>query len=404
MPNSYQVPLVLSVENNNSSKEGEEEMTEVFASVLGPRLILPADFGDPTLREVSGTRRGVVIKSSSYQGAKLGATEWARLVALWKPPVHPLPALKGATVCKSVEAPGPEFLAMQTVANSSMIRHGKSLSQFSTSRISTSGTASLAASGQSRTSVTERETTASAHVPSSSASSPLPSAVREASKVNKFFALDTSTEDVSQAQRRALEAYRAELKKRLGAAFGKLQENRQSIFTPADAANFVCKVFPSKLHERSENYDPVGAFDMGAQLISLNMQGKSTSVRSLLSFHAMRGGGHVPARDRVKRDRVRSVEHMFVTFGARAFGNHAHLGSIPPPTRQCSRRLHAVPCCSTAGYDGYMRVDAWNDARPTLLQKLSKETKRRRRWHAPLSRWERGKDWLRRSLGHELKA
>ena len=41
-----------------------------------------------------------------------------------------------------------------------------------------------------------------------------------------------------------------------------------------------------------------------------------------------------------------------------------------------------------------MRVDAWNDARPTLLQKLSKEATRRKRWNFPLSRWARGKEWF----------
>eukprot|EP00966_Prymnesium_polylepis_P125474 2901073-Prymnesium_polylepis.1 len=69
------------------------------------------DFYDPTLLEVSGVKRGVVIKSSSFHGAKLSTPEWAKLVAVWKPLAHPLPAFKGATVCKSVEAPGPEYLA-----------------------------------------------------------------------------------------------------------------------------------------------------------------------------------------------------------------------------------------------------------------------------------------------------
>ena len=342
-PDFLRVPLVLSVENNNSTEKGEQEMAAVFSSVLGARLILPTDFADPTLRELSGVRRGVVIKSSSYQGAKLGASEWAKLVALWKPPTHPLPAFKDATVCKSVEAPGPEFFALQSVT-----RSGKLLRRLSGSKSSTRATASPDPSGRSQSS--GREEAPSPGVPSERFSSenkqvcdPSPpsrersssvrsdaSPSREASKVSKLFALETSIESTSQTQQRYLEAYRAELKKRVGTALVKVRENRGSRLGEAEAANVVCKVYPSKLHERSENYDPVGAFDMGAQLISLNMQGKSISARSLLSFHAMRGGGHVPARDRVKRDRVRSVEHMFVKFGALAAGSHhGSLNSCP---------------------------------------------------------------------------
>jgi hypothetical protein len=51
-PNFLRVPLVLSVENNNTTKEGELEMVITFSDLLGGRLIPPADFYDPTLLEV----------------------------------------------------------------------------------------------------------------------------------------------------------------------------------------------------------------------------------------------------------------------------------------------------------------------------------------------------------------
>eukprot|EP00966_Prymnesium_polylepis_P024367 561151-Prymnesium_polylepis.1 len=95
---------------------------------------------------------------------------------------------------------------------------------------------------------------------------------REGSKVNRLFALDSSAEDMRDGERRVLDAYRAELRRRVVFALDKTVEKRLQFYPPREAPNLLCKVYPSKLHERSENYDPVGAFDVGAQLISINMQ------------------------------------------------------------------------------------------------------------------------------------
>eukprot|EP00966_Prymnesium_polylepis_P334991 7390341-Prymnesium_polylepis.2 len=65
-----------------------------------------------------------------------------------------------------------------------------------------------------------------------------------------------------------------------------------------------------------------------------------------------------------------------------------------------SGRLISMLCCppcDDTGYDGYMRLDAWDAARPTLLQKLSKENKKPARpWSvvsSKMSRWSQSKEW-----------
>ena len=584
------LPLILSIENNNSTEKGEQEMAQIFQAVLGARLVLPSDFKDPTLREVSGSHRRVVIKSSSYQGAKLGAPEWAKLVAMWKPLTHPFPAFKNATVCKSVEAPGPEFLAAVSLKQSKFVSTARRLSSGASfkrrppsdrdlrSSVDTIATRETHMSRATRVSragprisrrrdftrdttevrgdrrdsadvfvpsprstdrstgggivsdrvmsdkwtarsddagtlqspsrkpslfypsadrstssmtVSDRATSekASPRLDSSPAPSRKPSAIslspgassdgatsdklsprsdtlpassrkpsalgvvasglqkaesslcrvtelanisikselspaslpvlpslpslsgkgpsadsefRRTSKPHKLFALEF--DEMSEPQRRMVQAYRSELTRRVVTALDKVEEKRTPFFDKASVANFVCKVYPSKLHERSENYDPVGAFDAGAQLISLNMQGKSTSYRSLLSFQAMRGGSKVPTRDRCKRDRVRSVEHVFVKFGAPQRGGRGR------SARSCTRFACVLferspdlfdpvcpPACDDTGYDGYMRLDAWEAARPTLLQKLSKENQKSARpWgvvSSKMSRWSQSKQW-----------
>ena len=48
--------------------------------VFGDRLVAPAQFVDPTLRELASVRRRVVIKSCSWRGADVVcAVEWAQV-------------------------------------------------------------------------------------------------------------------------------------------------------------------------------------------------------------------------------------------------------------------------------------------------------------------------------------
>ena len=79
-------------------------MAAIFVKVFGERLVRPEALGAAaTLRQVAGTQRRIIIKSSSFSGAELGAREWAAVTAFWKPATHPL--VQHAVVCKSVEAP-----------------------------------------------------------------------------------------------------------------------------------------------------------------------------------------------------------------------------------------------------------------------------------------------------------
>ncbi|KAL3912854.1 MAG: hypothetical protein SGPRY_008190 [Prymnesium sp.] len=47
--------------------------------------------------------------------------------------------------------------------------------------------------------------------------------------------------------------------------------------------NAMAKVYPPKVFQNSQNFNPLGGFDAGASLISLNMQGHATSRRARLS-------------------------------------------------------------------------------------------------------------------------
>ena len=57
-------------------------------------------------------KRRVILKSGSHKGGALGSEEWASIVAMWKPPCHPLDP--HATVCKSIEAPAAGALSSAT--------------------------------------------------------------------------------------------------------------------------------------------------------------------------------------------------------------------------------------------------------------------------------------------------
>eukprot|EP00966_Prymnesium_polylepis_P154655 3571280-Prymnesium_polylepis.1 len=48
---------------------------------------------------------------------------------MWKPLTHPFPTCKHATVCKSVEAPGPEFLAALSLQQSKFVSTARRLSR-----------------------------------------------------------------------------------------------------------------------------------------------------------------------------------------------------------------------------------------------------------------------------------
>ena len=118
-PRRIRLPIVFSIENCVVSVPAEAQMAAQFEQTFGERLVRPAAFRDPILRDLASLRRRVIIKSRSVKGALLGAPEWASIVAMWKPPVHPLDC--DATVCKSVEASSGEGVG------STLIRHASSL-------------------------------------------------------------------------------------------------------------------------------------------------------------------------------------------------------------------------------------------------------------------------------------
>ena len=119
-PHRIRLPVVLSIENNVASVPAEAEMAAQFERSLGERLVRPAAFRDPTLRDLANLQRRIIIKSRSVKGALLGAPEWASIVAMWKPPVHPLDC--DATVSTSVEASSGEGVS------ATLIRRAGSLS------------------------------------------------------------------------------------------------------------------------------------------------------------------------------------------------------------------------------------------------------------------------------------
>jgi hypothetical protein len=108
-------------------------------------------------------------------------------------------------------------------------------------------------------------------------------------------------------------AYQLQLQRRVQAAAAKVESSRAGLGQRAKA-NFLVKVYPPKLHESSENYDPIGGFDAHASLVALNMQGKATSRWSRLSSSVMRGE-HASRSDRCRRDHVQAIENMFVQHG-----------------------------------------------------------------------------------------
>ena len=94
----------------------------------------------------------------------------------------------------------------------------------------------------------------------------------------------------------------------------------------------VVRVYPPAVSHNSENYDPTGAFDVEATITALNIQGRGRSGLARLSAATMRGG-LAPVADRCDRDKVRSVEAVFVKHG-----DAARLAARPPPAPASAAR------------------------------------------------------------------
>ena len=402
------LPLVLSVENNLHSEAAELEMAASFEHVFGARLVPPASFHDPPMRDLAREARRVILKGGSYLkgglSRELGSSRWAELVAMWKPPIHPLDP--EATVCKSVEAPMGSALAnpsrliaqsshfLSTAAKRSTrasLQLGHSLTRSLT--VSLTGlldhqppTAADAPPSRKpphpERSAATNKTPPSRTPPSRSDGSPsfsrsggsshsartalwvLPTAaagatsgatevpaggaaesdavLNAARELKATVAIQARFRGRVAREDRRLEALYSdeissgrcdaalalELQLRVINARRKANERRAEARHAADPAlrvdRLLCKVYPPKAYQLSQNFDPVGGFDARAHFISMNMQGHATSGRARLTAEVRRGAAAPPSTKCV-RERARSVERLFLR----------------------------------DGYDGYLRMDAW---------------------------------------------
>mmetsp|Transcript_37116 Transcript_37116/g.94141 ORF Transcript_37116/g.94141 Transcript_37116/m.94141 type:complete len:446 (+) Transcript_37116:223-1560(+) len=392
-------------------------MAASFERALGARIVPPAAFHDPPMRALAHEARRVILKGGSYLkgglSREVGSARWAELVAMWKPPMHPLDP--EATVCKSVEAPMASALAnpsrliaqsshfLSTAAKRSTrasIQLGRSLTQSLTVLLDhqhptaadatpsrkrslpgrraaskaglqgegvTSGrraSASKAAppppsrsDGVSRSSHTASTAlwalpTAAAGAPpgatSGATAGPAGDAaesdavLKAARELRAAVAIQARYRGRVAREDRRLEALYSdeirsgrcdaalalELQLRVINARRKANERRAEARHAVDPAlrvdRLLCKVYPPKAYQFSQNFDPLGGFDARAHFISMNMQGHATSGRAKLTAEVRRGAA-APPSSRCERERARSVEALFLR----------------------------------AGYDGYMRMDAW---------------------------------------------
>ena len=409
------LPLVLSVENNLAGEAAEAELAASFDSAFGQRIVRPAAFHDPSMREVASAQRRVIIKSGSYRGRELGAVQWAELVAMWKPPMHPLDS--DATVCKSIEAPSASALAnpsrivaqgnlfLTTTAKKSRRASAKlerSLTRNLSSLLELPGVdvamtslersipkkrfasmpslASLRPKLEAlvrfrRASLNPTATRFAEEPPrakkgpdtqpgrAAAVSVSVPVAASVEQGVDASFIHMNAAVTLQSAKRRVLKAavtlqagFRGRMARedarlmRLGtmaiqsgrsdvALALELQmrvingrrktntrraEARHAIDPTLRVDRIICKVYPPKTYQLSENFDPMGGFDARAQFICMNMQGKAASGRAKLTADVRRGLV-AASPNKCRRDRARSVERLFLR----------------------------------DGYDGYMRMDAW---------------------------------------------
>jgi len=335
------LPLVLSVENNNKSDMGESEMAFLFKDILGSRLVPPKDLkANATLRQVAAVERKVIIKSSSWKGSEMGAKEWADIVAVWKPASHPLD--QHAIVCKSVEAPA-------TVTNMTLKRLESvafvARKQLSGRRMSTrtsNDDAEFAPHFKRDESFREEDTPNS---PEDSFS------MRERRSNNSVLSQESPPGVPAFTKRGSLERLGIgtqrqnpkadmveDLVRRVTNAMIKAEAKREKANLSSGAV--ICKVYPPKVYQDSRNFSPIGGFESSSSLVSLNMQGRAKSGRAKLSGHVMRGG-LAPVADHCCREKVRSMEAIFLKYG----------------------------------YDGYMRKHDWELVRNEFQKKLDNETK-----------------------------
>jgi hypothetical protein len=122
------------------------------------------------------------------------------------------------------------------------------------------------------------------------------------------------------------EALALELQKRVingrRKALARRAQARRKAKLPLDSV--ICKVYPPKQYQLSENFDPTGALLGRASFICMNMQGRAKSAQAKLSADCRRGNP-AGASNKCRRDKARSLEKLFLR----------------------------------EGYDGYMRKDAF---------------------------------------------
>ena len=356
-PKQLRLPLTFSIENNHTTDEGEKEMASIFKEVFRDRLVQPTMFIDPTLRELASVCRRVVIKSCSWKGSDaVCAIEWAQIVAMWKPVAHPL--CTGALVCKSVDAPSMGLSAKKAA---------KRAAKQATEELTEQAEAAEGGGRQAAEGLMEQATdsvgrlTALADSASTTppqllggipAEAPQPTSEQQSSSQAGPAVLESSHGSLSRSGTSPLSPGKPSAREGSGspAARAGLIRQSSSLVGPSglngltegqddmaralglkiaeavakvaekrakkglEEVPTVVRVYPPAVNQNSENYDPTGAFDVEAIITALNIQGRGRSGLARLSAATMRGG-LAPVADRCDRDKVRSVEAVFVKHG-----------------------------------------------------------------------------------------
>ena len=335
-PERLRLPLAFSIENNHSTDEGDKEMASLFKEVFRKRLVPPTMFIDPTLRELASLCRRVVLKSCSWKGADtVCAIEWAQIVAMWKPVAHPL--CVEALVCKSVDAPSMGLSAKKAAKRVARQAAEEPVEQAEAAE----GEARQAADElmeQATDSMGRLTALADSGLPdgrplSRSGTAPLSPGRSSAGEGSGWtgargglLGQSSSPSGLTEGQDDMARA----LGLKIAEAVVKVAEKRAK--KGLGEVRTVVRVYPPAVSHNSENYDPTGAFDVEATITALNIQGRGRSGLARLSAATMRGG-LAPVADRCDRDKVRSVEAVFVKHG-----DAARLAARPPPAPASAAR------------------------------------------------------------------
>ena len=374
-PERLRLPLAFSIENNHTTDEGEKEMASIFKEVFRNRLVQPTMFIDPTLRELASVCRRVVIKSCSWKGSDtVCAIEWAQIVAMWKPIAHPL--CTEALVCKSVDAPSMGLSAKKAAKraarqaaeeNMEQVEAAEGEGRQAAEELTEQATDSVGRLTALADSATTTPLQLLVGIP---AEAPQPTSDQQSSSQAGPGVLESSHGTLSHSGTSPLSPGKSSAREGSGspAARAGLIRQSSSLVGPSgltegqdDMARAlglkiaeavakvaekrakkgleevctVVRVYPPAVNQNSENYDPTGAFDVEAIITALNIQGRGRSGLARLSAATMRGG-LAPVADRCDRDKVRSVEAVFVKHGDAAPPGRPPATRPPPPPRRPS--------------------------------------------------------------------